>query len=75
MSARGGTQDRIVRRIATGELYIETRCLPPNLWQARLEAWRADRNLPCPMPHLHFMFETPTIYGCERVPSRLPLFD
>lgn len=55
--------ERIVRS-KFGELFIET---SDRDWQERLEAWKADRTKPCPIPAGHMIFSNPEQYGAELV--------
>ncbi len=56
----GQTPHRIVRKLESGERFIET---PPEHWTARLHAWKRDPSQPCPMPVGHLMFRSPKEYG------------
>lgn len=56
---------RMVRKIATGEVYIES---DHRLWQQDNDAYRADPTAhPYPMPEDHRMFRRPDEYGCRPV--------
>lgn len=55
---------RIVERTDGSERFVET---GPKAWAQRLEAWRSDHSLPCPMPPGHRMFGWPEEYDCRRV--------
>jgi hypothetical protein len=61
-------KDKVVRRISSGELFIETK---PRDWQARLEALQADNSNPSPMPVGHLMFRYPADYGCALVSDQM----
>ncbi len=65
--------DRIVRKLESGERFIET---PAEYWAPRLAAWKRDRSQPCPMPLGHLMFSHPAAYGAvlEDAPETLDLF-
>lgn len=69
----GQTPHRIVRKLDSGERFIET---PPEHWAARLHAWKRDQGQPCPLPVGHLMFRFPTEYGAvlEVKPQSLELF-
>ena len=60
------SMERMVKNRHTGEVFIETSVED---WQARLQAWWADRSLPCPMPIEHCMFENPEVYNSFYVKS------
>ena len=53
-----------IARSKRGELFIET---SDRDWKERLEAWKADRTLPCPMPAGHMMFSHPEQCGVELI--------
>jgi hypothetical protein len=65
--------NRIVRKLETGERFIET---ASEHWTAHLEAWKLDHSEPCPMPVGHLMFRHPKAYGAvlEMAPQALDLF-
>ncbi len=67
------TSHRIVRKLSSGERFIET---PADCWAARLTAWKQDRGQPCPMPIGHLMFTHPAAYDAvlEQEPQPLDLF-
>ena len=63
-SIKGEGMARMVEKKKSGERFIETDIRG---WARRLDAWRADRRQPCPMPKGHLMFVHPQDYGCVRV--------
>jgi hypothetical protein len=58
---------RIVKKIASGETFIET---PPDLYDKTLAEWKNDPSKPCPMPKGHLMFKRPEEYGCVLIGYR-----
>jgi hypothetical protein len=54
-------EDRIVKSLLTGELFIET-ASNTDLWKSRLNAWMANHSLPCPLPVGHKIFSEPMHY-------------
>lgn len=63
--------DRLVKRVTTGEVFIETDWSNPELWRVRLDAWRIDHNAFCPLPSGHKIFDHPQDYQSVRVRFKL----
>lgn len=57
-------EDKLVKRITTGETFIATDWEDEELRQTRLDMWRLDHNQHQPMPSDHKMFQRPQDYGC-----------
>jgi hypothetical protein len=53
---------RIARRTRDGELFEE---VSQAMWSRKLEAWKKDQSLPCPMPVGHSIFNYPASHGME----------